>query len=765
MVVIPSTLDAVTLHAEGALCTRLAAVPSDNGRLPRQVRIEGLPLGLRIGTLRAAVLKGPAGLQVRDLRPAYDVRLPPEADIPAAQRALEEAQEKLTGITAGLERVQRDIAALQKLKPSFPPRKKDEPHEPREASLTAILSLAGFVDTELATLQARQLELERQQRDTAEEVQLLQRRLQEGSSAVRGQRAQLYRAAVITLSEVDGANEGAQLALEYAVFGARWVPGYDLRLPQTLDGGTLRMRASIIQRTGEDWSNVRLSLSTAQLERRADVPELKALRIGRHQPAPARSGWREPPPGLDELFAGYDTARPPNPQRPQGKLERSPVREFAMPPPAKSVPQLEPMAVADGAPSPTFAPPPPPAAAMPMRVSQSMPVLAAPPVAPRTSGRGAFLGGSAPPAPGAPPAPKKKSANLLRRRDAGSDDSREMMKDSAEAEMAPRDEDFDDSYLRAAPEGGGGGYGGMPEEPPEELAPAGDLLDYGNLELGGADQPAQRGRLQPQPENMSRELLMLMGVHVRVDVFAFVAQYEREAASVQHMALPAWSVPPRQSTPHFDYRFDVETRAEVPSDGVWHTVPVFSAPVGLSAEYVCVPSMESRAFRTVKLENRTPHALLAGPVDVTLGDEFLMTSPLPTLAPGATQRLGLGVEESIKVSRNTRYDEASSGVFGGSNMLTHHVSVELANRTPQRVTVEVLERVPALPQAEKDIKLEECEVKPAWSKRSLLPGETPVEGERAWKVTLQPGETQALNATWAVRIPSNKMLVGGNRRT
>jgi uncharacterized protein (TIGR02231 family) len=224
-------------------------------------------------------------------------------------------------------------------------------------------------------------------------------------------------------------------------------------------------------------------------------------------------------------------------------------------------------------------------------------------------------------------------------------------------------------------------------------------------------------------------------------------------------------MPPRQSTPHFDYRFDVETRAEVPSDGVWHTVPVFSAPVGLSAEYVCVPSMESRAFRTVKLENRTPHALLAGPVDVTLGDEFLMTSPLPTLAPGATQRLGLGVEESIKVSRNTRFDEASSGVFGGSNVLTHHVCVELANRTPQRVTVEVLERVPAVPSAEKDIKLEECEVKPAWSKRSLLPGETPVEGERAWKVTLQPGETQALNATWAVRIPSNKMLVGGNRRT
>jgi Domain of unknown function (DUF4139) len=342
----------------------------------------------------------------------------------------------------------------------------------------------------------------------------------------------------------------------------------------------------------------------------------------------------------------------------------------------------------------------------------------------------------------------------------------EMAKEALEDEEAPSLDLAYDDDSDGAMTGGGGAFGGMQPAPqPAGMEPRVDLLDYGNLELGAADQPGQRGRLQPQPEGLSRELLVLMGVHVQVDFFALVALYEHTAASVQEVVPPTWSVPPRQSSPHFDYRFDVETRAEVPSDGVWHTVPVFSAPVGLSAEYVCVPSMESRAFRTVKVENRTPHALLAGPVDVTLGDEFLMTSPLPTLAPGATQRLGLGVEESIKVSRNTRFDEASGGVFGGANVLTHHVQVELANRTAQRVTVEVLERMPAVPSAEKDIKVEESEVKPAWSKRSLLPGETPVEGERAWKVTLQPGETQALNATWAVRIPSSKMLVGGNRRT
>jgi uncharacterized protein (TIGR02231 family) len=318
-------------------------------------------------------------------------------------------------------------------------------------------------------------------------------------------------------------------------------------------------------------------------------------------------------------------------------------------------------------------------------------------------------------------------------------------------------------------EGGAyGGFGGAAPsepEPPAGVELGGNLLDYDSLELAPANQPGQRGKLQPRPTGSSWELLALTAVHVQVDIVSLLAVSQRSMDTVQHISLPTWSVPPRQSTPYFDYRYDVETRMEVPSDGEWHTVSVFSAPVGLSAEYLCVPSLEPQVFRTVKVENRTPHALLAGPVDVTLGDEFLMTSPLPTLAPGATQRLGLGVEESIKVSRNTRFDEASGGVFGGASVLTHRVSVEVANRLSRPVTVELRERVPVVPQGEKDIKVEEAEVKPAWRPPEPLPGDTPVEGERAWRVALQAGEKQNLEATWVIRIPSSKMLQGGNRRT
>jgi hypothetical protein len=770
MLVVSSVLDAITVHADGALCTRIATVPADHGRLPTQVRINHLPLGLSAGSLRASVLQGPAGLAVRDIRPLFDVQLPPEPDIPVEQRALEEAQEALARVTAELQRVQQELAALQHLSPSFPKPKVGE--EPREASPTAILALASFVDEELAALHSRRLELERRQRDATAEVELRQRRLAEGSSALRGQRAALYRAALITLSDAGAAEGETRLALEYAVRGARWVPGYELRMPRSLDSGTLRMRASVLQRTGEDWTSVKLSLSTAELHRRADVPELKSLRIGRRQPSPVRSGWREPPPGLDELFAGYDAAasaerRPPPLQPRQGMdaRERSTTTELpAAAPQPQAAPrkpmgrvQWEELISAEEAradelmPAPTMAP--------------SMP-------APKSTGLFGFGSGGAPPPP--PPAPAAPMAAPARSRAPGGG-GLERAKKGVPARGGPMRDmaypedggaaDFDEEART-----GSFALGTVAPSEPEPQASAGlelggDLLDYDTLELTPANRPGLRGRLQPRPLSSSRELLALTAVHVQVDIISLLAVRQQTLEAVHHIFPPTWAVPPRQSTPHFDYRYDVETRMDVPSDGAWHTVSVFSAPVGLTAEYLCVPSMEPQVFRTVKVENRTPHALLAGPVDVTLGDEFLMTSPLPTLAPGATQRLGLGVEESIKVSRNTRFDEASGGVFGGATVLTHRVSVEVANRLGRPVVVEIRERVPVAPDGEKDIKVEETEIKPAWREPAPLPGETPVAGERAWRVTLQAGEKQALDATWLVRIPSNKLLHGGNRRT
>ncbi len=277
---VSSMLDAVTVYAAGAVCTRRAKVePAQVTGL--RLRLTGLPLSLLAGSLRAKVLAGPEKLRVLDVRADFDVTLADELDVPVEQQALEKAQQALAHLQGELGRLDQQLSELASLRPQFPVQKKGAP--PREAPVEAMLKLGTFVEDEVQARQQRRRELAQQVEDAKNEVELRRRRLQEASNALKTERVQVSRAAVITFSEPPSA--AFELALEYQVPGARWVPSYELRLAKDLEKGALAMRAAVVQQTGEDWSQVKLSLSTASLDRRTDLPELKALKI---RPHPAR---------------------------------------------------------------------------------------------------------------------------------------------------------------------------------------------------------------------------------------------------------------------------------------------------------------------------------------------------------------------------------------------------------------------------------------------------------------------------------------------
>jgi hypothetical protein len=179
-----------------------------------------------------------------------------------------------------------------------------------------------------------------------------------------------------------------------------------------------------------------------------------------------------------------------------------------------------------------------------------------------------------------------------------------------------------------------------------------------------------------------------------------------------------------------------------------------------------VPSVEAKVYRTLEIANDTAHALLPGPVDVSAGEQFLLTTSLPAVPPGArTKRLGLGVEESIKVARKTTFKETSGGLLGGSTVLPHEVSIEIDNRLSVPVDLEVRERMPVVAADEKDIKIEEQDVHPPWEVVDEPLDDVLVHGTRRWRITVPARQSAQLVAEFSIRIPADKMLVGGNRRT
>ncbi len=739
-----SVLEAVALYRDAAIVTRRAQVAPGT---EASVRVGGLPLCLNPGSLRARVATS-GQLRVLDVRAAFDVQLAAETDVPAEVKAVEEGRHAVAKLEQELARLDRDLALTTKLTPTFREPKKGAP--PREAPVAAMIGLADFVDQRVAGLHTRRRALVARLDDARRELNMHTQRLAEASSATaRTERAQVTRCAVVVLSEAPTAP--TELLIDYEVPGTRWTPSYELRLAAGGASGALRMRAQIAQDTGEDWKGVKLSLSTAYLQRRADLPELRALKIGRTQPAPPRSGWREPPAGLDSLFEGLDglgrhREEPPATPPVLAEQLRAPMK--------KSKPTGERAARSSDA-SMHLARVAEPAAVM------AYPPPAPPPPAPSAAPKPAAMvsrarSGGAPMQPGGGGFNRAQSPRAKER--AFDDEAAPMVDEFAELEGGyDQDEDTGagvrQSLLDLAPVGGSAIPGWSLEE---------SLFDYDRLMMVGFDGGDGRGRLRPAG---AWEFAFVAGVSVQIEVVVgLIAIAEQRATHIHGLPLPA-NCTGVTSLDSFDYRFECAAPVDVPSVAAWTTVPVTRCDVGLTPEYVCVPSVESKVYRTLQIANTSPHALLPGPVDVMVGEEFLLTAQLPATAPGSSAtRLGLGVEEAIKVSRKTQYRESTGGLLGGTTVLTHEIEIELNNRLSTPAKIDVRERVPIAEPNEKDIKIEEAQVQPPWEKADGLVEGRHVPGQRRWRLSVPPATKQVLHASYAVRIPSDRMLVGGNRR-
>lgn len=664
-----STLDSVVVYEQGAVCRRLA-----RGSVPPggQVRVTGLPRSLDPGSLRARVT-GAHG-SVREARVVVGSE-PLGAHTPhGLQEQVEELRDEFTAAQGRRDHQLRLIEEIGALRPVPPARRREDAH--RRTPVDAWLELADFVDERLVGLHTRLVELEDAVRLAEHALDIAVDRLARSSTDAPSAHVETTVSAhlVLDVPAVGDRDAEVELELEYEVPGAVWVPAYRLNCRQGADSGSLVLRASVAQRTGEDWAGVLVGLATADLRRGTGLPRLRSVRIGRSQPASVPTGWREPPAGLADLFTGYDAAgRPP-------ATTAVPVPSASGPPPPPQAYGAAPM-------------PPAPGGAAPGRAAGQM--SAAPQAVRARTGAGRGPGGepSAAPAPSAPAAP-------------------------------------------------GGAVPAATAGPPQ---PSPAELDYAGLVLCGPDElGGRRGRLIPGSP---------------FDPVA--SEHRRRADTVVALPLPGHAVRTRESAGSFDHRFDTAARVDIPSDGTWHTVTIGEIAVGLHTEYVCTPAVEQTVYATLVLRNTTDRALLAGPVEVSVDDGYLLTAALPTLAPGEVRRVGLGPAEGIQVTRRTNLRESAAGLRNSTTVLDHRVHVELANRLAGHVSIEVRERVPVT--SDPDVRIEE---RAEWTPPEDGPGpDLHTPGTRVWRVDLPAGGTAVLDGGYEIRMPAGKALIGGNRRS
>jgi hypothetical protein len=296
-------------------------------------------------------------------------------------------------------------------------------------------------------------------------------------------------------------------------------------------------------------------------------------------------------------------------------------------------------------------------------------------------------------------------------------------------------------------------------EPEPAEAPAGldlEVLAYARLRMP-APSVSGRGALVAVGASLLY-VESLEGASVSLDVGAAIRVAMRGARA--EAPLPAGYLPV-EATDDFDYAYEARTPVSVPSDGAFHVVTVATHRAEADLRYVTVPREEPDVFRVLELASPLDAALLRGPVDVYQGGAYMMTSVVPPTPPRGKVRLGLGVEQGIKVARNTTFKEESTGLLGGGLSLHHEIDVEIVNALDKPVELEARERVPVVRKDDEDTKVEVAQVEPAWKPWTQ---DESLDGGYVWRVALAAGETKKLHAKYVVKISSKQELVGGNRR-
>jgi hypothetical protein len=260
-------VDAVTVYRGQALVTRLVDLPGPAAL--REVVVTDLPEHVVPASIHA---ESADGIEVRSVR--YRVRPVPD-DVRAEVRKIDEqirdVQDRLAANQRHKELAAEQAAYLAKLEQFVAPTANVELTK-GVLNAETLKALSEFLFAQRTALAENGLRAAVEERELNAQLELFQRQRQE----LTGSSARTAREAVV-LVNLQAA--GGQLRLRYLVDSATWSPFYNIRAGADRTQVLVEYNASIQQLSGEDWTDVAMTLSTATPSLVSKAPVLTPLRV------------------------------------------------------------------------------------------------------------------------------------------------------------------------------------------------------------------------------------------------------------------------------------------------------------------------------------------------------------------------------------------------------------------------------------------------------------------------------------------------------
>lgn len=139
-------------------------------------------------------------------------------------------------------------------------------------------AMADFYRSRLGEIVINRMKQDDKIKNINEHIQRLQRQINSENELYSRNTSEI----VVSVSATGSAS--ATLEVNYIVYNAGWNPIYDLRAINTKNPIQLSYKANVFQRTGEEWNNVKLTLSTANPNQSGLMPELNPWYLDFYNP-------------------------------------------------------------------------------------------------------------------------------------------------------------------------------------------------------------------------------------------------------------------------------------------------------------------------------------------------------------------------------------------------------------------------------------------------------------------------------------------------
>lgn len=138
---------------------------------------------------------------------------------------------------------------------------------------------AEFYRSRLTDIRTQQLAINRKIKNLQVDINKINQQLQE----INAKRKKTSTSEILVKVQAK-TTTAAEFSLSYLVNGAGWFPNYDIRVKDVKSPIQLMYKANVYQNTGEDWKDIKMTLSTGNPSQSGTKPTMYPWRLGFYQP-------------------------------------------------------------------------------------------------------------------------------------------------------------------------------------------------------------------------------------------------------------------------------------------------------------------------------------------------------------------------------------------------------------------------------------------------------------------------------------------------